>query len=295
MIIRITKPALAALFCGVLLISAWASAQDDPHWNKGTCQVCHENAAPVAGNVKLHEDDAEALCDTCHGARGSAASCRHSSDIAVDTQNFGDKFNGSLKEGKIVCTTCHDITYQCKNPTRQYSFHNPGFLRDRTSRDTGDYCFECHEKAGYEKLNPHAGTAVDPARPTCPLCHTGIPETSNTGQLVVDFNMPDDLNDTCRGCHVVQSHPKSMSFGGPQSMEEWVHLVVPSAEVLENMREAQAETGIGLPLNPLSGEVFCATCHNPHDFKLGGEHGSQEREMKNRLRVNDICQACHDK
>ena len=40
---------------------------------------------------------------------------------------------------------------------------------------------------------------------------------------------------------------------------------------------------------------FCATCHNPHDFKLGGEHGSQERATESRLRINDICQACHDK
>ena len=61
------------------------------------------------------------------------------------------------------------------------------------------------------------------------------------------------------------------------------------------MQKAQAETGIGLPLNPLNGEVFCATCHNPHDFKFGGEHGSQELEAKNRLRMSNICQACHDK
>ena len=39
----------------------------------------------------------------------------------------------------------------------------------------------------------------------------------------------------------------------------------------------------------------CATCHNPHDFKVGGEHGSQEQAIKSRLRLNNICQACHDK
>jgi hypothetical protein len=86
-----------------------------------------------------------------------------------------------------------------------------------------------------------------------------------------------------------------MSFGGSQSTDEWVHFVVPSAEVLEHMKKAQAETGIGLPLNPQNGEIFCATCHNPHDFKLGGEHGSEEQVARNRLRINNICQACHDK
>lgn len=290
---KVTRKSAAALIIGALLAPLIVFAQDNPHWNKSGCQTCHVNATPVAGNISLHEGDAEALCETCHGDRGGALPCRHASDIAVDTQGFGEKFNGSLKDGKMVCTTCHDVPYQCEHPTQQYSFHNPGFLRDRTSRNTGDYCFECHEKDGYEKLNPHNGVAGSPPRPTCLLCHSNIPETNNTGQLVVEFNMQHDLNDACRGCHIVRPHPKSMSFS--QQTEGWVHLVGPSAAVLENMQKTQAETGIGLPLNPLNGEVFCATCHNPHDFKVGGEHGSEERAMKNRLRLNNICQACHDK
>jgi hypothetical protein len=289
-----TKQSFAVLIIG-LLLSAGVSAEDDPHWNKGTCQACHVDAAPVAGNISLHEGDAEALCDTCHGDRGAAVSCRHSSDIAVDAQGVGENFRASLKDGKLACTTCHDIAYQCENPSVQFSFHNPGFLRDRTSRETGDYCFQCHEKSGYEKLNPHAGVAGSPPRPTCLLCHKSFPETNAAGQLAVEFNMQHDLNDTCRGCHVVRPHPSSMSFGGSQSTDEWVHFVVPSAEVLKHMKKAQAETGIGLPLNPQNGEVFCATCHNPHDFKLGGEHGLEEQVARYRLRINNICQACHDK
>jgi len=89
----------------------------------------------------------------------------------------------------------------------------------------------------------------------------------------------------------------SMSFGAAASekQDEWVHFVPPSEAVLQNMRESQAETGIELPLNPQNGEIFCATCHNPHDFKVGGEHGSQESGMEHRLRQDNICQACHDK
>ncbi len=290
---KITKLVSLALLLGTLLISALASAQDDPHWNRNTCQTCHVNSTPVAGNINLHEGDAEALCDTCHGDRGGARPCRHASDIAVQARDIGDKFKGSLKEGKMACMTCHDITYQCKRPTRQYSFHNPGFLRDRTSRNTGDFCFECHETDGYEKLNPHIGIAGSQPRPTCLMCHSNFPKTSKTGRLVVEFNMQNDLNDTCRGCHAVKPHPKSLYFS--DRVEGWVHLVAPSPEVLENMRTTQVETGVGLPLNPLNGEIFCATCHNPHDFKVGGEHGSQEPGIGSRLRVNNICQACHDK
>jgi uncharacterized Zn finger protein (UPF0148 family) len=267
--------------------------QDDPHWKKDTCQTCHETMEPTADNVALKMENAEQLCDTCHGSRGKARPCRHSSGIPAGDHDMPESYRASLVDGQLVCTTCHDVTYQCKHPAREYSFQNRGFLRDRVSRTAGDQCYECHEKSGYEKLNPHAGIAGIPPRPTCQLCHKSLPHTSAAGQLVVEFNMEHDLNDTCRGCHVVQPHPKSMSFS--KKAQGWVHLVEPPAEVIERMQKTQADTGIGLPLNPINGEVFCATCHNPHDFKVGGEHGSQKRAPKNRLRRNNICQACHDK
>ena len=99
------------------------------------------------------------------------------------------------------------------------------------------------------------------------------------------------------GCHKVRPHPGSMSFSAAASErnDEWVHFVKPSETVLENMREAQAETGIGLPLDPHDGEIFCATCHNPHDFKVGGEHGSESPAAADKLRTDNICQVCHDK
>jgi nitrate/TMAO reductase-like tetraheme cytochrome c subunit len=286
---------ITRLYFALLLVAGTALAADDPHWNKNSCPACHVDAAPVAGNVNLKESDAEALCDTCHGSRGNARPCRHASSIPEGAVTVAEALRPSMKEDQVVCTTCHDITYQCQHPTLQYSFHNPGFLRNRTSRGTGDHCFQCHEQSGYAKMNPHEGAAGTPPHPTCELCHSSVPETSDTGALVVEFSMPGDLNEQCTGCHVTRPHPKSMSFGKSAANEEWVHLVQPSAEVLENMRASQAETGIELPLNPLNGEVFCATCHNPHDFKIGGEHGSQESEMKHGLRLNDICQACHDK
>jgi hypothetical protein len=291
MLIFNTRMRLAVLF--VVLSSAGANAEDNPHWNKDGCQTCHVEVAPTDGLVNLNAPDAEAMCDACHGDRGDARPCRHSSGLPIGDFAIEEQLRASLKDGQVVCSTCHDIVYQCERPRVQYSFENPGFLRNRTSRRSGEYCFKCHEKAGYDKLSPHAGIAGSPPRPTCLLCHKSFPETGSTGQLEVEFNMQDDLNDTCRGCHDVRPHPRNLFAAN--TTDEWVHFVAPSAEVLENMREAQAETGIGLPLNPQNGEVFCATCHNPHDFKVGGEHGSQERAIKNRLRVNDTCQACHDK
>lgn len=270
-------------------------AAESPHWTANGCRSCHMEAAPTDGLVNLKESDAEALCDSCHGDRGDALRCRHSSNLPGDAMDIPQSLSSSLKDGQVVCSTCHDITYQCERPKLHYSFQNPGFLRDRKSVKAGDYCTKCHVVSDYSKLNPHQGVVGNPPRPTCGLCHEDLPRTGDEGDLVVKFNMHQDLNDTCRGCHVVRPHPKSMSFGTPQSSENWVHLVEPSAAVLKTMSAVQAERGIGLPLDPTNGKVFCATCHNPHDFKVGGEHGSHEREARSRLRLDNICQACHDK
>ena len=290
-ILIINRNAVIAGLALIFAVNQASLAQDNPHWQKDTCQVCHQEAEPVAGPVNLNAPDAEALCETCHGDRGDAKSCRHASDISAKGYEVDDNLVSSLKDGRIACTTCHDLVFQCERPNTYYRYENAGFLRERGLQDTAEYCSKCHEpKLG--KLNPHQGVGGSPPGPTCLLCHANVPEADAMGQLIVEFNMEHDLNDTCRGCHEVRPHPKN-TFR-PSSTEEWVHLVVPSAKILENMRETKAATGVGLPLSPVNGEVVCATCHSPHDFKVGGGHGSQVG-TKHKLRINNICQACHEK
>ena len=292
-ILTINLRTLIAGLAIVLAASQSSWAQDSPHWNKGTCGACHVEAAPVAGSISLKESDAESLCESCHGDRGDAKSCRHLSDIPVGDVLIPERFQASLKDEQVVCTTCHDVVYQCERPKLYYSFDNPGFLRDRDYAKTGEYCLECHDTSGYEKLNPHKGVTGTPPKQTCTLCHENVPSSSKGGVLDVTFNMRSDLNDTCRGCHDVRPHPLNLFAAGPSN--EWIHLVVPPDAILENMRESEDETGVILPLNSQNGEIFCATCHNPHEFKVGGGHGSQSANAKHRLRLNNICQACHDK
>jgi hypothetical protein len=291
-ILTINRNAILAGLAIILAVNQSSLAQDNPHWNKNTCQVCHQETAPMAGAINLKAPDANALCETCHGDRGGAKQCRHISEISSTGYDVSEELISSLKDGQITCTTCHDLVFQCENPDPYYRYENAGFLRDRELQDTNEFCFKCHEPE-LGKLNPHGGIAGAPPRSTCLLCHASLPETDATGQLVVEFNMQHDLGDTCRGCHKVRPHPTN-AFRATEA-DGWVHLVSPSAKILENMRDSKAETGIELPLSPVNGEVFCATCHNPHDFKLGGEHGSQSREVKHRLRQENICQACHEK
>lgn len=287
------RKACVAALAALVTASPSLPAQESPHWNKATCQACHLAAAPTAGQAGLNAPDAETLCNSCHGDRGDAKSCRHASAVPAAGMVIDASLADAVENGQVVCTTCHDAVFQCERPKEYYHYENPGFLRERSSRDTGAFCFRCHQTTTIEKLNPHEGVYGSPLKPTCALCHEGVPQANQQGGIELAFNMQNDLNDMCRGCHNVRPHPKNLFAS--KSSDEWVHLVVPTVQILENMRETTAETGIELPLDPVTGMIFCATCHNPHGFKLGGEHGSQSLHTESRLRIETICQACHDK
>ena len=284
----------AVVLIGGLLLACTTNAAESPHWNKSMCQTCHTDELPVAGSAGLKNANVEGLCESCHGRSGDAPGCRHISGMPMGDLEAPETFRESLDDGAVTCTTCHDIVYQCKNARRQFSFQNPMFLRERKSLRTGEFCFNCHVVDDYKKLNPHTGVSGSSQSPTCLLCHATMPHAGDKGELVVNFNMQADLNTICVGCHDVRPHPSGMTFSRAEQ-ETWVHLVVPPDDIRENMSESRAALGVELPLSPVTGEIFCATCHNPHEFKVGGEHGSQEPAMKHRLRIRDICQACHDK
>ena len=287
--ISITDGLLAGLL--LLLAVGVAAAADNPHWNKATCATCHSSAKPAPGNAALRTPTAEAGCESCHDG-SDAVACRHASGIPVGSLPVGDMYQGSLRDGRVVCTTCHDPVFQCEHPNVAYRFQNPGFLRGRVSRNTGDQCFTCHGAGGYAKLNPHTETTGDPPRKTCLLCHAAIPGDTGAAAAPPTFNMRDDLNDMCRGCHVVAPHPKGMGFG--KQAEGWVHLVRPSGDVTARMEASEAATQVTLPLSPYNGEIYCATCHDPHAYRAPGSTPDAQ-SSEHLLRQDKICQACHDK
>ena len=115
MTISITRFSVLLLLGGNLVLPFAAYAEGSPHWSKSRCQDCHVEAAPVDGVVNLQEADAEALCEACHGSRGDAKACRHMSGIPAGDVQIAEGLTSSLENGEIVCTTCHDIVYQCKH------------------------------------------------------------------------------------------------------------------------------------------------------------------------------------
>lgn len=268
------------------------AAQDltSPHWSKSACQSCHVDPAPAVGNLVFQGGDAEALCESCHGNRGEALPCRHRSGMTPTAVTIPENYSDSLKNGAVVCTTCHDLAIQCLNPHPGYRGANYGFVRGRESRIRSDACFLCHEKGPVEQLNPHAMEAGNPSQPTCTFCHATMPVKDESGWAPVDFHFDVTLNELCLGCHRVQPHP-GFSFSGPIG---WDHLAIPSVKVRGNMDRSEAAQGITFPIDPNTAEIYCATCHNPHHESLEGYPVAKNPGTEHRLRVDDNCQACHD-
>lgn len=287
---RMARNGGIALLAVVLLATAPARGEGNPHWNKSACQTCHADAAPTAGNLVFQGGDAEALCESCHGDRGETSSCRHRSELVPGALAIPETYQDSLRDGRIVCTTCHDLAYQCLNPNPGYRARNHGFIRGRETRNRADACFLCHEKDAFERLNPHEMQAGDPPQLTCTLCHATPPARDESGWLPVDFHVEGSLNDMCSGCHPVGPHP-GFSFSKPIG---WEHLSVPSSKIRDNMDRTEIAQGIEFPVDPNTGEIYCATCHNPHHEQLEGYAVAKEPGKKLRLRVADNCQACHD-
>ena len=51
---------------------------------------------------------------------------------------------------------------------------------------------------------------------------------------------------------------------------------------------------VAINIDPNTGEITCATCHNPHARKLEGYPRSGEKTKK-KLRYDDMCGVCHEK
>jgi len=277
------------------LANAVDTSQADPHWSRHSCQVCHENPAPVPANLGLKTGTSGPLCQDCHGSGGDARPCRHVSGILPGrfADHLPPSYQAHLEDGKVVCTTCHDLAVQCTNPSKTLQYKNPGFVRGGRFSTSSDQCYLCHEMSNFERVSPHKQAAQDTGNKSCLLCHASEPQqTEDSGWQPVNFNLAADLNDICLGCHPVRSHPAPMSLS--RNQPEWAHLVVPSEEILQNMQEFTVESGVVLPLEPGTGKVHCATCHNPHHDQLQGYPVAETPGSDYRLRTVDMCNVCHD-
>jgi hypothetical protein len=193
-----------------------------------------------------------------------------------------------LVNGKLVCSTCHDMYLQCQNEGNTQAI-NRKFLRGPHYIKRTTLCFRCHEEKQYAKLDPHnqiseSGEINDNK---CLYCHAEMPDAKV--QSYSDVKLIGKLEVLCFRCHHKQSkfHPINAN-----------HLRVPSEAVLANMEETENKLGVILPLDN-EGKISCPTCHNPHERgvlpseKASAQGASEKYRLRLAAKNLQICIACH--
>jgi hypothetical protein len=188
-----------------------------------------------------------------------------------------------LQDGKVTCSTCHEVAEQCRiRPSTR------SFLRDAPYSQTKDMCYRCHEVSHYGRRDPHLQLTEsgDLIEASCLFCHVTVPDTESG--TFEDVTFVADLELLCRRCHrqgPFQRHP-----GGVQ------HHVRPSPKLLARIGQLEAEHGALMPLTEL-GKLTCVTCHNPHQRGVipDSRPSAAGAGELHRHRIQNICTQCHTK
>lgn len=273
----------------------------NPHWREGACSACHRGT-PSAKDKALLDKDINQLCQNCHESisattYGHAVGMKPSAEIG---KRMPDRFRQAVQRGGdiVTCITCHDLPMQCLKERYTEKEHNPRFFLEGPYYTRTELCFKCHNPKYYEKFNPHDQISDEGElnKQVCLMCHEVTPNRHNVKSIDdVKFTVKDDLTDLCTGCHEWIPHPRKPIWKREEGPN---HLIKPKEEVLEWMKKAERSDDLILPLEPESGRIFCATCHNPHErgvqFENKADRGADNLYRLRRKGNNVICMSCHD-
>ena len=279
----------------------------NPHWQQDSCLACHQGEMSAGRAMPpLRESDINQLCGNCHDPTvvaeyihpvGMEAAAEFRSRMPAE-------FSDSLDRGKglVTCITCHDLPMQCLSQRSGEREKNPLFFRGGPYETRTHLCFNCHNPEDYRRKNPHDQITDEGELDTesCFYCHETTPNRSNVRDIYdVTFNVSESLEKLCTGCHPYKPHPGGAWFSskGNVSGGGANHLRVPPDEVLQKIIRSRKELDIVLPLEPETGRIFCATCHNPHErgvqFLHRADKGADGYKRLRRGKFN-VCSSCHN-
>ncbi|MFC1855636.1 cytochrome c3 family protein [Thermodesulfobacteriota bacterium] len=262
------------------------SIRINPHWTGTFCLSCHDKP-PKEGEISfLFDGDFVKVCNRCHDTEEAKADI-HPVDIKVPPNMKGDIPKDFALAGgdTITCVTCHELKYQTSvnNPLRR---KNPKFLRGAPYSERSGICFRCHIKESYERMSPHDqldenGEIIEAK---CLFCHASRPDVDIVGIDNVEFS--GNVTEYCYGCHAgkEERHPVNVTHTGRE----------PSEERLKCIEKTEKLLFMRFPL--YEGEVFCGTCHNPHQQGVQKGAIAKGASQETRLRLPsgyEICVACH--
>ena len=267
----------------------------NPHWRPDACGACHQGT-PAPGRAELRNRDRNALCNTCHETV-PVPRFEHPVGIAPSAGMLGrmrqSKLGSLAANGTLDCATCHDLPMQCLPERAGARGLNPRFLRGAPYQTRSEFCFQCHDREGFQRLNPHEQLARDGGlkEGTCLVCHRSVPDRASVrGAGQAGLISPADPNAICTGCHQIRLHPGGISTRGAKLPN---HMAKPSGKMAARMEQASLRAGVYLPLDE-AGRIACATCHDPHQQGVLPNAPSHVATEKHRLRMKNICLGCHD-
>ncbi len=273
----------------------------NPHWREDACTTCHRGPLDVK-RPRRRFRDTEKLCGYCHGDSEAHVHV-HPVDVPVSrrlreamTPALRQHLQGPSRQPRLGCTTCHDIRVQCRRENFAEKALRHAFLRGGPYRSRTGFCYACHPRQAYARLNSHAqvdahGKVV---HTTCLLCHRKVPKELPDGTVQdAELVVPDRYSELCLNCHQVLPHPGGdlvfLDKGGPN------HLVTPPPGIARYMAKMAEQRGIILPLEAGSGKIYCATCHNPHARGvIRNPRAAAGADAPKRLRAKSMCDNCHD-
>ena len=279
----------------------------NPHWQREGCPACHQ-ATMSAGRAMppLRNDNINQLCGSCHDP-SIVAEYIHAVGM-TPPEDFLERMPAGFKAaieragGTVTCIACHDLPIQCRSQNVDQQKINPLFFRGGPYDSRTALCFNCHDSASYQRKNPHDQITDEGDLNTevCFYCHQTTPSRSSSRDIYdVSFNVSESLEKLCTGCHPYRPHPGGAWFnaGGNRAGGGANHLRVPSDDFLQQIIKTRKEQDIILPLEPETGRIFCATCHNPHErgvqFLSRADKGADGYKRLRRGRFN-VCSSCHD-
>lgn len=243
---------------------------DSPHGKPQRCDACHVGPGePTAADV-----DPES-CLECHEAVAHRDEI-HPTDFAGNCE-VAPSFNGAPlgADGRSTCLTCHSKACSVPRDNRE-------MLRGGPWPRQNDFCFTCHRKTDYERVNPHRQRETGPL---CWLCHRPAPVAADGGWA---FSSELELEQPglCLKCHKDVQH-ESQHLGRVPADSR---LQPPPVETLAAF---EARAGLTLPLSA-DGSIRCSTCHDPGP-SCGARTENRVLQPKLlRAPKEQICYACHD-
>lgn len=283
----------------------------NPHRDAALCSSCHTSGVGSRHNLR-YDADVSKLCRSCHDGRLATREA-HPVDLAASdmmTKRIPPDF--PLKNGMLTCSTCHDVTLQCR-PSQPAAGPKRRFLRGADVSHPLEFCFRCHVRESNRPFNAHDQLeAGKPKVDACIWCHTGVPDVDSPSQEESSRALHKKSTGVCGNCHpVAKGHPNGGSHMGatpPEAMMSYMsayeiqpRMNLPLNRLLEYVRAAR-RVPRSIPLDE-NGRITCYSCHNPHQKGLlpnwnPRSIGSEPKQSANhrlRAREGQLCIACHQK